>query len=140
MEPTKVAFSLKDYSFEDVELHLNDIKTDLKLKVDFEPSGVYSEETGNFELKFVFKAKREDKEDDNEIIKICCLANFIFTSTLPFSEIPQYFFSNSIAILFPYVRAFVSTLTLQANVYPILLPTMNLISLQEKLKSNTSVK
>ena len=50
------------------------------------------------------------------------------------------FISNSIAILFPYVRAFVSTLTLQANIKPILLPTLNLSSLQDILRENTTTK
>lgn len=41
------------------------------------------------------------------------------------------------AILFPYIRAFVSTVTLQANVMPILLPTVNLSSLESRLRENT---
>lgn len=48
------------------------------------------------------------------------------------------FYANSIAIVFPYIRAFISTVTLQANlVSPILLPTMNLTSLGERLMNNT---
>ncbi|EXZ22215.1 pretranslocase subunit SecB family protein, partial [Bacteroides fragilis str. S13 L11] len=56
------------------------------------------------------------------------------------AEIPNFFYPNSIAILFPYVRAFVSTLTLQANIKPILLPTLNLSSLQDTLRENTTTK
>ena len=57
---------------------------------------------------------------------------------IEFNDIPGFFYPNSIAILFPYIRAFVSTLTLQANVTPIVLPTLNLTNLQEKLKKNTT--
>lgn len=51
---------------------------------------------------------------------------------------PSYFYRNSIAIVFPYIRAFISTVTLQANIPPIILPTMNLTSLEIPLKQNTT--
>lgn len=55
------------------------------------------------------------------------------------NEIPNYFYANSLAIIFPYIRAFVSTITLQSNMHPIVLPTVNLMGLSEKLKRNTDV-
>lgn len=55
------------------------------------------------------------------------------------NEIPDYFYANSLAIIFPYIRAFVSTITLQSNMHPIVLPTVNLMGLSEKLKRNTDV-
>lgn len=55
-------------------------------------------------------------------------------------EIPDYFYANSIAIVYPYLRAFVSTLTLQSNAKPMVLPTMNLSSLEGDLRKNTSQK
>ena len=58
-------------------------------------------------------------------------------SHMPLEEIPGFFYPNSLAIIFPYVRAFVSTITLQANVHPVMLPTLNLIGLTEELRSNT---
>ncbi|MBQ2321387.1 MAG: protein-export chaperone SecB, partial [Bacteroidales bacterium] len=44
---------------------------------------------------------------------------------------------NSVAIIFPYIRAFVSTISLQANVNPIVLPTINLTGLTGELKRQT---
>lgn len=38
----------------------------------------------------------------------------------------KFFEKNAIAILFPYLRAIVSTYTVNANVAPILLPAMNI--------------
>lgn len=52
-------------------------------------------------------------------------------------DIPDFFYANSIAIIFPYIRAFVSTLTLQANIPPIVLPTLNLSQLRTILRDNT---
>lgn len=42
----------------------------------------------------------------------------MFESARTLEDIPDYFYANSIAILFPYVRAFVSTVSLQANIPP----------------------
>lgn len=55
------------------------------------------------------------------------------------ADIPEYFYPNSLAIVFPYVRAFVSTITLQANVQPVVLPTINLMGITEELKEQTTV-
>ena len=55
------------------------------------------------------------------------------------ADIPEYFYPNSLAIVFPYVRAFVSTITLQANMQPVVLPTINLMGLTEELKEKTTV-
>ena len=68
-----------------------------------------------------------------------CVAWFEFQDVERIEDIPDYFYANSIAILFPYVRAFVSTLTLQANVPPMVLPTLNLFPLQKILQENTIV-
>ena len=81
-----------------------------------------------------------DDESGNEVVNVRCVARYSFHDIHSLDEVPDYFYSNSIAILFPYVRAFVSTLTLQANVAPILLPTLNLSELQNVLKENTLQK
>ncbi|CAM4366664.1 hypothetical protein AQBE111736_13510 [Aquirufa beregesia] len=41
------------------------------------------------------------------------------------------------AILFPYLRAFISLVTLQINIPPLILPTLNLSSLEADLRKNT---
>ena len=50
----------------------------------------------------------------------------------------QYFYTNAPAILFPYIRAYISTLTNLSGYKPINLPTLNLTSLREDLEKNTS--
>ena len=82
----------------------------------------------------------EGEEQSNPKILVNCVASFKFKENISLAEIPNFFYPNSIAILFPYVRAFVSTLTLQANIKPILLPTLNLSSLQDILRENTTTK
>lgn len=42
---------------------------------------------------------------------------------------------NSIAILFPYLRSFMSTVTAQAGISPFILPTININNLLEEQNS-----
>jgi preprotein translocase subunit SecB len=131
----KAAFSLKEYMFDKVKIDFSN-KTSNELDIVFNPSGVFKADESAFELKFIFNAHNGNVE--NSFVEIECIANFKFEEKVTFEEIPSYFFRNSIAILFPYVRAFISTVTLQANIPPIVLPTMNLSELEKPLKENTS--
>lgn len=134
----KASFSLEDYKFIKVELDFSDFKpSSLELSID--PKGVFNMSDSNYELEFTFKAFSRDKDSNEpkQVVLVNCLATFKFNQVTKLEDIPTYFYANSIAILFPYVRAFISTLSLQANITPIVLPTMNLSSLQEKLKVNT---
>ena len=107
---------------------------------EFTPKGEYVQSEGLYNLDFIFKAWEKGEEQSNPKILVNCVASFKFKENISLAEIPNFFYPNSIAILFPYVRAFVSTLTLQANIKPILLPTLNLSSLQDILRENTTTK
>ena len=103
--------------------------------MDINPSGKFFQKSGTFELTFEFSAN--ESENNETVIFVLCRAEFYFKNVATFKDIPAYFYTNSIAILFPYIRAFVSTLTLQANRAPIIIPIMNLASLEATLRSNT---
>lgn len=47
------------------------------------------------------------------------------------------FYKNAPAIIFPYVRAYVSSLTVLSGIDAVNIPTMNLTSIAEDLKENT---
>jgi preprotein translocase subunit SecB len=132
----KAAFSLESYRFEKVSLDFTTTTTteSNELTLDFDPSGNYTQSSGSFDLLLNFTAI---DDTNHKVVEVNCVSTFTFADKIPFEEIPEYFYANSIAILFPYVRAFVSTVTLQANVSPIVLPTMNLTSLQSKLRDHT---
>lgn len=135
----KALFALRDYRFDKVRLDLSDLSDKMSLGIEFTPSGKYDPKTGVFSLTFAFKAFKGKAGSGHPVITIECNAVYSFNEAIPFEDIPVYFYSNSIAILFPYVRAFVSTLTLQANVQPVMLPTFNLESLKDELLHKTVV-
>jgi preprotein translocase subunit SecB len=133
----KAAFQITNYQFDQVQIDLGN-HTSKELSVNFETSGLFEKENNTFELKFVVKVSTQETE--NPFVKISCKGFFKFENVSTFEEIPEFFFRNCIAILFPYVRAYLSLVTTQANVPGIILPTLNLSHLESELRRNTIVK
>lgn len=137
----RAVFQLRGFLFEKVSLNLGQIDRDDVLKLKFNPSGVLHEKEGVFDLTFEFSASTEKDKSSEPVVYVKCSSRFIFKNAIAKDDLPDYFYANSIAIVFPYVRAFVSTLTLQAGMIPpIILPTLNLSSLQQELESNVKVE
>lgn len=133
----KAAFSIANYRFDRVQIDLNNHKSN-DLSLSFEPRGLFDNEKNIFELQFIVKVSNEKNE--NPFVEISCKGEFNFENVTSLDEIPDFFYRNSIAILFPYVRAYLSLVTTQANVPGIILPTLNLSSLETELKKNTTSK
>lgn len=141
MERIKTAsFSIEQYYFDQVHIDMNVYKGD-KMDIDFQPFGVFYEKEKKFKLSFVFSAYSiGHKEEEMPFARIKCVGIFQLMDVETLKDIPEFFYRNSIAILFPYLRAYVSIVTVQANIKPIILPTLNLSSLEKPLKENTSTE
>ncbi|MCI6427368.1 MAG: protein-export chaperone SecB [Rikenellaceae bacterium] len=132
----EAVFSLKSYNFPVVKMNFEDVKSGKNdIHIDILPEGEFSSANRTFKLSFRFTASF-DKTLISPCIEIKCVGVFEFNDTDSVEDIPSYFYANSIAILFPYVRAFVSMVTLQANFQPVVLPTMNLSDLSNVLKEH----
>ena len=131
----RAMFSLENYSFSKVIIDLSK-KTSTELIISFDPSGEFNPKNSVYTLLFKFYASTEHNR--TPFVSIDCQATFSFDPQITFNDIPSYFYRNAIALLFPYLRAFVSTVTLQANMPPIILPTMNLSGLENQLKESTT--
>lgn len=133
----QASFKFVRYKFINFSFNSENIKgDDISIKLD--PSGVFSVVDKVFTLKFKFYAFNKG-ESHNENFVFCDMqADFMFSDDInELVLIPKYFYPNSIAIVFPYLRSFISSLTIQANLKPIILPTMNLTSLSQPLQQNT---
>ena len=130
------AFRLDNYIFDRVSLDLSNLKPETTFNIDFIPSGKFFADKDQYELTFVFAANQA--ETNEPVVNVRCVAQFSFRDLDDDKNIPVYFYTNAIAILFPYVRAMVSTLTLQANATPMVLPTLNLSDLKDVLKEHTT--
>lgn len=113
----------EEYAGEEVDIDFN-IGTEIHISEDGEEmvvilkTNVFEPREGKVypfrmfvEVEGYFKSNFEDKEQ----------------------EIRQYG-KNAVAILFPYVRALISTFTANANVTPLILPTVNVNRLLERTK------
>lgn len=132
----KASFNLANYSFTEFSFQVPN-KKELEISFILLPSGKFHSKNSIFELTFFISCKEGKELDD--FLKTTLIANFKFENnpSLTFETIPPYFYNNSLAILFPYIRAFISTMTLQANVGVIILPTLNLTRLERKLRDST---
>lgn len=141
MESTVAAFQLTDYYFSKVTLD-SALIINNDINISFDLSGVFSlsedNKISNYKLTFETLAKCKDSK--SPFITVECIADFSFEGVSSLETIPDYFYQNSIAILFPYIRAYVSLVTNQANIKPIILPTLNLTKLSAPLKENTTVQ
>lgn len=106
------------------------------LKIVFNPSGYYNPIIGEFDLTLEFIGSDENGKN---VITVTSIATFKFEDNTPLSDLPDYFYINAIAILFPYMRSFISTLTLQSNTGILTLGLMNLSQLELPLRANTKV-
>lgn len=97
----KAAFSLVKYQFDKVSLELANYKGH-DIKLEFETEGVFLQESPTYELILTFNALNVDQLP---FVNISCIGTFKFDHVSTIDTIPDYFYSNSIAILFPYVRA-----------------------------------
>lgn len=100
----------------------------------FSPKGFVNKNDSCFQLHLGVKIEDSDKIIN---IEIEAVANFYFDKELEMKLLNDYFFVNAPALLFPYIRAYISTLTNLSGFKPVNLPTLNLISLGKELKDNT---
>lgn len=139
--PQKADFEFSGYKI--IDFHFSDPDPNYQvIHVDLNPIGVYDENSGFYKLDlsvFVTASKDAGKKDVVEVFRLLMQTGFNFPNKPLIDEIPNFFYSNSVAIAFPHIRAFVSTTTLQANVRLILLPLLNFTGLQEMIKQSTQV-
>jgi preprotein translocase subunit SecB len=124
-------FKINKFSFIDIP------ETENTLSLNFIPTGKFIQSNATYELSFTAQVFINNP---NEIsIQAEMTAYFSFEEANNLDEIPTFFYRNAIAIVFPYMRSFLSSLTLQANIKHVLLPIMNLSNLEEPLKASTIV-
>lgn len=134
-QPTSAVFRIKSYRFTKARLNFEAL-CDCSLEISFNPAGEYSADEGEFVLFLTTRVTADQKE----VLEVYCQVVYQFDSPMTFQDIPDYFYPNCLAIIFPYIRSFIGTLSLQANISPIVLPIINLTQLGSNLKENTLEK
>jgi len=106
------------------------------LEIGFKTSGTVNKKDLTFDLNLTVIIKNAE---DSLNIEINSIGNFKFEPVDDIADISSFFYINASAILFPYIRAYIATLTNLSGLKAINLPTLNLTNLAEDLKQNTVV-
>ena len=93
------------------------------LNVEFEQTVGVNEEGCNMRLEMIANINDENRALS---IKVKALGFFEFESDLTPDEKNVFFRTSASAILFPYVRAYITTLSSLSGVKPVILPTLNM--------------
>ena len=137
MEQTNATFQLVEYHFPTFTFNSTASTTveskEDSLRLGLSASGDYTPVLCLFTVRIDLQLS----SNEESVIQLRCEATFRFTSEL--AAIPEYFYANSIAIVYPYIRTFCSLMTTQSNNTHIILPVLNLTKLGEELKQNTTI-
>ncbi|RRQ49799.1 protein export chaperone secb [Maribacter algicola] len=107
-----------------------------KINIQFTPKGYIFINLNQFHLKLDVNIK--DAEDKFEI-KLSTISVFTYPEEASVDEYKQsLFILNAPAIVFPYIRAYISSLTALSGMPTLTLPTLNMANLGEELKANLS--
>lgn len=103
--------------------------------INISPSGLKSKNQFDLTLDIDIKDKNGIVDIDISVVGVFC-----FRDDIDVNLLPNYFAVNAPAILFPYMRAYISLLTSLSGIGSVLLPTLNLSSLAKELIENIKEK
>lgn len=135
MENTpKSPFRFEGYKILKSTFELSDVDGEVTFNIGFAPSGTIYSEAKRFEL--VLNVMITDS-NNNFKIELSTVGIFSFESEVTIDTLNKLFYMNAPAILFPYIRAYITTLSSLSGITPIIIPTLNLSNLGKELEKNT---
>lgn len=124
MSDKQVAIKFLDYRVSKVEFYLNKTeKQSNELNVEVSSDKEVDKELKNMLVEL--NVEIGDKDESPFFMSICLEGLFELSQDYLDYDI-NLFYSNALSIMYPYVRAIVSTYTAGANIKPVILPTINI--------------
>ena len=124
MSDKQGAIKFLDYRVSKVEFYLNKTeKQSNELNVEASSDKEVDKELKNMLVEL--NVEIGDKDESPFFMSICLEGLFELSQDYLDYDI-NLFYSNALSILYPYVRAIVSTYTAGANIKPVILPTINI--------------
>jgi len=139
MVEKKLKTSFQFRGFQVNESHIKkekDSKIGKEFSIGFDPRGVINKANKTYEINLGVKI--EDKEK-TFVANIEATGNFTFDTDIDEKQLDSLFYINAPAILFPYIRAYISALTTLSGVETVTIPTINLSSLGGVLRDHTEI-
>lgn len=106
------------------------------ININVDPQGVIFQERKIFEIQLRILLK----SDDGLEVSVKIIGFFEFKDVVKTENLSNYFYVNAPAIIFPYLRSYISALTALSGCKTVILPPMNMTSLGKKLEENTVLK
>ena len=130
----KARFRFVEYLFKETSIKLTgeDISDDVEFGI--EPNGIFEEDNKTFILTLNVLVK--DKKSSLEV-KMTVTGKFEY-ETNDIQELVPYLGFNAPAIMFPYIRAYITNITALGGMSPIILPTLNMESVGKELLDKIS--
>jgi preprotein translocase subunit secB len=124
MSDKQGAIKFLDYRVSKVEFYLNKTeKQSNELNVEVSSDKEVDKELKNMLVEL--NVEIGDKDESPFFMSICLEGLFELSQDYLDYDI-NLFYSNALSIMYPYVRAIVSTYTAGANIKPVILPTINI--------------
>lgn len=133
MEVIKSKFSFIEFLIEESSISRKPINEKGELSIDITPYGVIDKSRNVFQLRLVVSISESNERFKANIVAI---GLFLFEEISDASALPEYFLINAPAIIFPYIRSYISALTALSGMEAINLPLVRMANLVEKLKDN----
>lgn len=129
-------------SFQFVKMQVKESHIEFKsegqysLSVMFDPSGVFDKTKETFTLNLHTTVYEEEQ---GLSIKLSTESTFKYSIQENEDELRSYFTNNAPAIVFPYIRSYISALTALSGMQTITMPTLNTANISRLLANNIQV-
>ncbi|MEZ5196170.1 MAG: protein-export chaperone SecB [Bacteroidales bacterium] len=133
-EVQKSPFKFKGYTIQESSISQKPTSKVGKFSVSVTPKGIIDSVNKTFQLDLIVNIK---EASDKFKCSVRIVGIFEFTNETNKNNIANYFYVNSSAILFPYVRAYIAALTSLSGLKTINIPTLNLTKMGKELEQNT---
>nr|WP_320021717.1 protein-export chaperone SecB [uncultured Draconibacterium sp.] len=130
---TQAPFKFRDFVFAESSIRLNPDTKATSIDIKINPSGLVNEKEKTFEIALNINLTSDDGLD----VKVKMIGNFEFKEVVKLEYLNNYFFVNAPAIIFPYLRSYVSALTALSGCKTVIIPPMNMTALGKNLEKNT---
>ncbi|MDE6291770.1 MAG: protein-export chaperone SecB [Muribaculaceae bacterium] len=136
MEQAKNAnFRFVSYLIKDLSLSLKDFVSTDEISLNLELNATVPSNGEDLQPQLEIVVDMQDKVGDFSL-KMRIVGSFEADENVESQQLNAFIALNAPAILFPYIRAFISSITAQAGIQPIIIPTVNLYGLGQELLSS----
>ena len=128
----KSPFKLSQFLIAEFSIKREPLK---KGKIEFQinPSGLINRK----EKIFLLQLDVNIKDDTGSfVIQMACNGYFTFKNSESPDTLSNYFYTNAPAIIYPYIRSYVTAITALTGLEAVYLPVMNLAGLKDQLMQN----